>query len=152
MFPHPQDLISAGCKVQRDADLTIVAQTITRSPYPKSVVLRTEVELRDACHKRLVIKRDYSDSTSCTFLPAKAYEEAVIKEDRETRRLYSGIRRIPRPVWMGQPFNQHLADKGELRAFVVNKQLRYTVNTSLQSSGLFHIEFADNYTPLDRLE
>ena len=31
MFPHPQDLILAACKVEHDAYLNIVAQTVTLS-------------------------------------------------------------------------------------------------------------------------
>ena len=153
MFPHPQDLLSSGCKVQRDGDLTIAAATITRSAYPKSIALPNLDAIKDACkNQALVIKRDFSDSTSCTFLPGAANREAEVEAKyRETSLLYEGIKRIPRPAWMGQPFNRHLAEKGELRAFVIGGRLQYTIHTMLEGDGRFYHAFVDNYTPLHLL-
>ena len=59
MFPHPQDLLSSACKVQRDNDLMIVATSVTQTPFPRSLTL---VNIRDLLSQAenlgVVIKRD----------------------------------------------------------------------------------------------
>jgi hypothetical protein len=151
MFPHPLDLLSAACKVQRDSDLSIVAANITQSPYPRSILLRTEAELERSCGDTgVVVKRDFSDSATCTFMPGRDRVQAVTRKEAETDILYSGIQGIPRPRWMAQPFNLDLAHKGELRAYVVGGVFQYSVHTWFQGSTVQH-EFVDNYTPLDLL-
>jgi hypothetical protein len=96
MFPHPQDLLSAACKVQRDTDLAIVATKVMRSPYPSSAVLCTQDELKEGClNPRVVIKQDFSDSTACTFLPAIDHQRHVMTKDTEMCQLYGGIKTIP---------------------------------------------------------
>lgn len=154
LFPHPQDLLSAACKVQRDSDLSIVAATVTRSPYPRSAVLSNGDDLSKACSNRgLVIKRDFSDSTTCTFLPGSARRQKVMDAQRQTLALYQGIEAIPRPSWMAQPFNKDLSHKGELRAFVVGGVLQHTIHTwpAEGGDGFCH-EYVDNYTPLGLLQ
>lgn len=99
-----------------------------------------------------MIKRDFSDSTTCTFLPGNSRQERVIEKYAETAQLYYGIQSIPRPTWMAQPFNRDLAQKGELRAFLVGGVLKYTVHTWPAGDARFHNEYVDNYTPLDLLQ
>jgi hypothetical protein len=153
MFPHPLDLLSAACKVARDSDLVVVAAEVTHSPYPRSIVLRTEEELEENCmNGNVVIKRDFSDSTTCTFLPARDRLRLVMEKYAETRTLYAGIQAIPKPHWMAQPFNRELAHKGELRAYVMGGKLRYTMYTWPGRDGVVHHEYVDNYTPLQFLQ
>ena len=152
MFPHPQDLLSAACKVVRDTDLTIVASQVTKSPYPRSAILRTPEDLRKSCDNTgVVIKRDFSDSTTCTFLPGSDRSGHVRRKHAETSHLYEGIDAIPTPQWMAQPFNVELAHKGEIRAFVAGGKLRYAIHTWPQG-GRINQECVDNYTPLDLLQ
>jgi hypothetical protein len=154
MFPHPQDLVASASKIQRDNDLMVVASTITRTPFPRSIILDTEEDLRKACkNQALVIKREFSDSTHCTYLPPNEGEDPGLRLQRvmrklvETQRLYSGIRSLPPPTWMGQPFISSL-QKGELRAFVVGGRLEHVIHTWTEQST--H-EFVDNVTPLSLL-
>lgn len=154
MFPHPQDILSAGCKVIRDVDLTIVAARVTNSPYPASVLLKSKKELVEACQNpHLVIKRDFSDSTTCTFMPGPNRTTRVKKRYADTLLDYSDIQTLPQPSWMAQPFNPEVAFKGELRAFVVGGRVQYTVSTwPGAEAGAFDQELVDNYTPLELLK
>lgn len=160
MFPHPQDLLASACKVQRDNDLMTAAMTVTKTPYPKSLTLTNEQDLRTACkNMKIVIKRDFSDSTTCTFLPAKDGRpnrrmEKALQKYAESEMLYEGIECLPRPAWLAQPWIPSLVEKGEIRAFVVGGKLLHAVHTWPQRTGdrIYHFELVDNYTPLEQLE
>ena len=130
----------------------VVASTITRTPFPKCVTLNSREELLKACeNKALVIKREFSDSTNCTYLPdanpANRVKRVTQKLD-QTLRLYGGIRSLPLPAWMGQPFISGLLHKGELRAFVAGGTMTHVIHTWAEESTQ---EFVDNITPLSRL-
>lgn len=159
MFPHPQDLLASACKIQRDNDLMISAVTKTNTPYPKSVTISNQEDLKAACKNRgLVIKRDFSDSTSCTYLPPKDGEpngrtEKVMAVYEHTKQAYGTIECLPRPAWMAQPYIPSLVEKGELRAFVVGGKLAYAVHTwPSPEPGVYSIELVENYTPLNLLQ
>jgi hypothetical protein len=152
MFPHPQDLIASAAKIQRDNDLMVVATTITKTPFPKSVILDKEDDLIAACkNKYLVIKREFSDSNNSTYLPPKDGPNSrltqVGEKYKKTRELYDGIQSLPPPTWMGQPFIPSLLHKGELRAFVVGGRVQYVIHTLREEQ-----QYVDNYTPLHLLE
>ena len=66
--------------------------------------------------------------------------------------MQSGIQRLPCPSWMAQPFNPHLAQKGELSAYVVGSILEHTTHTRMAGQGEFQSAFVDNYTPLHLLQ
>jgi hypothetical protein len=159
MFPHPQDLLALACNIQHDNDLMTTAMTVTKTPYPKSLTLTNEQDLRTACKKvDIVIKRDFSDSTMCTFLPARAgtdhQTEKVLQIYVETERLYEEIECLPRLAWLAQPWIPLLVKKGEIRAFVVGGKLLHAVHTWPPRTGHddHHFELVDNYTPLNQLE
>ena len=87
-------------------------------------------QLKYACeNKYLVIKQDYSDSMSCTFMPGWNCLLHVMEKDRQMSIEYSGIKTIPTPSWMGQVFNPQLAGKGELWVYVVGGILQYMIHT-----------------------
>lgn len=152
MFPHPLDLIASASKIQRDNLLMVVASTITQTPFPKSLTLPTKDALLKACANRgLVIKREFSDSEDCTFLPPKREEDLEKRKRRvkevwdHTKTLYEGIESLPPPTWMGQPFILSLLEKGELRAFVVGGRVTHVVHTCPQHCSQ---EFVDSFVPL----
>jgi hypothetical protein len=152
MFPHPGDLLASACKVQRDNDLMIAAMKATKTPYPKSVTLTSPDDLRPACQNMgLVIKRDFSDSTTCTFLPGADRETKVRDKFVETQSLYRGICCLPYPSWIGQPYMPSLVEKGEIRAFVVGGKVMYAVHT-WPIGDRQGVEVVDNYTPLESLQ
>jgi hypothetical protein len=153
MFPHPQDLIASASKVQRDNDLMVVAATVTKTPFPKSIILNTPEDLRAACRNQgLVIKRDFSDSNTCTYLPAPDREQKIMAKQAETQKLYHGIRDLPLPTWMGQPFIPPLVEKGELRALVSGGKVKYVIHTCPDSQGRAAQEIVDSITPLHYLK
>jgi len=50
----------------------IAASQVTWTPFPQLVTLVHGEEILSACQNRgLVIKQEFSDSTSCTYLPPK---------------------------------------------------------------------------------
>jgi hypothetical protein len=157
MFPHPQDLLASACKVQRDNDLMVIATTVTKTPYPKALALTTKQDLADACQNLgLVIKRDFSDSTSCTYLPPQAGEGGdrttkVMNNYTETNRFYKNIECLPHPSWIAQPYIPSLVEKGELRAFIVGGRLAFVIH-SWPMGGLQQSQVVDNFTPLDIIE
>ena len=156
MFPHPQDLYAAAAKMQRDNNL-MAAATITRTPFLKTVHLSTQQELIQASRqKTLVIKRDFSDSASCTYLPTNdgpgaRIQQVSIKWD-ETQRVYQGIKSLPLPSWLAQPYNPSILEKGELRAFVVGGRVRHVIHTLPNGPDQMHQEIVDNFTPLSCLK
>lgn len=157
MFPHPQDLYTAACKMQRDNHLMTAAMGNTMTPFLRTAHLSTKQALLEACAKKVfVIKRDFSDSTSCTYLPTKEGPEArkqlVSSKWDETLRVYNGIHSLPAPVWMAQVYNPHLLEKGELRAFVVGGRVRRVIHTLPDVQGEMQQEMVDNFTPLSRLK
>jgi hypothetical protein len=157
MFPHPQDLLASASKVMRDTNLMVAAMR-TRNHYPRSVVLTNIEDLEAACSNMgLVIKRDFSDSTSCTYLPPKSGEqyrrtERAMSKWQESKLLYRGVLPILTPAWISQAYNPWIVGKGELRAFVVGGKVRHVVHTLPDESGGHHNQFVDNFTPLDLLE
>lgn len=154
MFPHPQDLLSSACKVQRDNDLMVAAVTATKTPFPRSITLTnlSDVESQ-ARNPGVVIKRDYSDSNQCTFLPGKKRQRLVEKKFHETQENYGQIRSLPYPSWIAQPYMPALVDKGEIRAFVVGGKVMYSIHTwQRDPASDYSIELVDNYTPLELVE
>jgi len=158
MFPHPQDLLASGCKVQRDNDLMIVATSVTRTPYPRSITMTTWEELeKQSRNTGIVIKRDYSDSNNCTFLPPKTRKDnsryqSLKEKFIETEESYQGIKKLPYPSWIGQPYMPGLIDKGEIRAFVVGGKLIHSTHTYPTPLHPWNSDVVVNYTPLDLLE
>ena len=63
----------------------------------------------------------------------------------KTQMLYNGIKSLPPPAWIAQPFIQSLLEKGELRAFVVGGKVAHVIHTCSQHSSQ---EFVDNIVPL----
>jgi hypothetical protein len=158
--PHPQDLLASACKVQHDNDLMSAAMTMTKTPYPKSLMLTNEQDLRTACNNvNIVVKRDFSNSTMCTFLPvrdrcANHRTETVLQKYAKSEILYEGIECLPCLAWLAKPWMPSLVEKGEIRAFVVGGKLLHAVHTWLQSTGgwTHNFELVDNYTPLKQLK
>jgi hypothetical protein len=151
MFPHPEDLLASASKIQRDNDLLIAATQVTNTPFPRSLTITTGAELQQACNRPMVvIKREFSDSTSCTFLPSGTQRTEVYHKFMETQRLYGGITSLPIPGWIAQPYIDSLAQKGELRAFVVGGKVFHTVHTWPEDDQQSH-EMVDNITPLGQL-
>jgi hypothetical protein len=153
MFPHPQDLLSSACKVLRDNDLMIAATSATLTPFPRTITLNNMGDLRDqSANRGVVIKRDFSDSSTCTFLPGKHRSRLVESKYLETQDSYEGIKKLPCPSWIAQPYIPALVDKGELRAYVAGGKLMYSIHT-WESNGQdgMNMEVVDNYTPLDLL-
>jgi glutathione synthase/RimK-type ligase-like ATP-grasp enzyme len=155
MFPHPQDLLGSACKVQRDNDLMIAATSGTLTPYPRSMILANLKELLDqATNSGVVIKRDFSDSSDFTFLPGKKRSRTLESMFKETSKSYSKVKNLPYPSWLAQPYIPALVEKGEIRAFVVGGKLAYAIHTwpGTELDHPLHMEFVENYTPLELLK
>lgn len=154
MFPHPQDLLSSACKVQRDNDLMVAAATETQTPFPRCLTLATLSDLvSQAKNPGVVIKRDYGDSNEFTFLPSKKRHRDLEMKYQETQERYSPVKCLPYPSWIAQPYISSLMDKGELRAFVVGGELIYAIHTWERGADpRFNMEMVDNYTPLELVE
>jgi hypothetical protein len=155
MFPHPQDLLASACKILRDNDLMVAAMEKTKTIYPKSITLVSPLDLADACRNGgVVIKRDFSDSTTCTYIPRKQgrpelrFAEVKAKYE-ETSDLYEGIQCLPFPRWMGQPYIPSLVEKGEFRAFLVGGKFKHAVHTWPKPDGQHGIEAVDTFIPLE---
>jgi glutathione synthase/RimK-type ligase-like ATP-grasp enzyme len=111
------------------------AMTKMKTPYPKSLTLTSRQDLIAACKNRgVVIKCDFSDSTTCIFLPSSDERsdrrmEKILWKYTETERLYEGIECLPHPMWMAQPLIPSLVQKGEIRAFVVRGKMVHAIHT-----------------------
>ena len=96
----------------------IAATSETRTPYPKSLTL---VELGEvlvqAQNSKVVIKRDYSDSSKWTFLPSRTRARVIEGKFQETFDHYHKIKKLPYPAWITQPYMPDLRKKGEIRVF-----------------------------------
>lgn len=155
MFPHPLDLLASANKIQRDKDLQEVAREVTGTIFPASKTLLDRRSVQLACsNDKLVIKRGFSDSSTSTFMPGGMSREAGILEAFErTKRAYLDVQFIPKPIWFAQPYIPALAQKGELRIFVVGLKVAYIVHTWNQRySSNTRAECVDNITPLARLK
>jgi hypothetical protein len=158
MFPHPQDLLASACKILRDNDLRDAAMTKTKTIHPKCTALVSPLELALGCgNGGVVIKRDFSDSTTCTYVPQNAGRPGARTADvkgkyKETKELYGGILCLPFPLWMGQPYIPSMVEKGEIRAFVVGGKFQHAVHTWQNADGSYNAEVVDTFTPLEAIK
>ena len=160
IYPHPLDQLFAGAKCQRAADLATVARTVTRTPHPTMKSATTLAQLRDVWdRKEVVIKREFSDSSTHSHCWSPDRPKKVMDEYHETMNDYGPIRSsgIPPPCWLIQPYIQELPGKGELRAFFADNKFKYCIHTWPEpdaegTSGTAGMEYVTQYTPLDCLE
>lgn len=88
-------------------------------------------DIEDA-RRQGVLKRSYSARslhviTPRTIKPTKVLKKALQEQKRDWPQEKTGF--IPKPMWFFQPYLPLLLHLGELRSFIVNGVLYYTVST-----------------------
>lgn len=125
--------------------LDSIAHRVTMTPRPLTAPISVGAPFKEST----VIKRGYSAWTECvTILPResqKSWDEIV-----------QGSQEVFNDMWLEQSYEHLLKSAGEVRAFFINSNLRYTVHTcpkpdssgpqELRSPGLYS-ELVTSATP-----
>lgn len=156
IWPGFEQSLKGGSKLSLFLDLKVVAKkngmfvpAIVRLPDPLNPGM--------ALDKRHVLKREWADCSSHVILPpfntAKKTKLSQLAEEQKKHYRQRGQFNI-NPSWFLQTYLEDLRTRGELRAFVVQGHLVYTVLTQpnhVEREGVMTLTDVTDYTPLQML-
>jgi hypothetical protein len=109
-------------------DLTDVATSVTQTVFPHSLLVSDQKTMETTClNKAVLIRWEFSDSLSSTFMPKERSLDHVMKAFEKSQKDYKDIHFLLQPHWFAQPYISALEKKGELRIFVIGLMVSYIV-------------------------
>lgn len=158
VWPHPEELFMAGCKIQGYETLRTASFSLGFS-VPFYATAEEDVQssefLKQLEDGKLdgVLKRDYSEEaahviTPQTQNPAQKVRKAIQDQER-TWKLVEEF--FEQPRWFIQPFVSHLVYVGEVRAMIVNGRLLHypTTRPTSNTLGVLAVRNGDLIRPIN---